>query len=104
MTSRLSFLRRFRPAISFVVVAYDMKREIARTLSSLDSSYQDNVNPGDYEVIVVDNGSPEPLDFSYLRSYFSGSLRLYRLPKVSVSPVAAVNHGVAMARASRVAV
>lgn len=104
MTSRLSFLRRLRPAISFVVVAYDMKREIARTLSSLDSSYQDNVSPGDYEVIVVDNGSPEPLDFSYLRSYFSGSLRLYRLPKVSVSPVAAVNHGVAMARASRVAV
>ena len=104
MTSRLSFLRRLRPAISFVVVAYDMKREIARTLRSLDSSYQDDICPRDYEVIVVDNGSPEPLDFSYLRSYFSGSLRLYRLPKVSASPVAAVNHGVEMARASRVAV
>ena len=87
-----------------MVVAYNMHREIARTLYSLDACYQKDVRPNEYEVIVVDNGSSAPLEFSYLRSYFSGLLRLVRLPKVSASPVDAVNRGVARARASRVAV
>ena len=103
MTSWRSW-RRFRPAISFVVVAYNMNREIARTLTTLDASYQQDVDAVEYEVIVVDNGSSEELHLNDLRQFFSGALRLLRLPKLSVSPVDAVNRGVAMARASRVAV
>ncbi len=81
-----------------------MQREIARTLYTLNSDYQKGVNHKLYEVIVIDNGSPEPLRMIDLREYFSGALRLIRLQKSSVSPADAVNHGVAVARASRVAV
>ena len=104
MTFRWHSLRRLRPAISFVIVAYNMKREIVRTLYTLDASYQKEVDSDQYEVIVVDNGSSEPLNLRDLRQYFSGVLRLVRLPKTSASPVGAVNRGVAMARSSRVAV
>ena len=37
-----------------MVVAYNMHREIARTLYSLDACYQKDVRPDEYEVIVVE--------------------------------------------------
>lgn len=91
------------PALSVVVVAYNMQREIVRTLYTLDTCYQRGVKRSDYEVILVDNGSREPLNFSSLVAQFSGHLRTFRM-EGSVSPVAAVNAGVAKARARHVVV
>ena len=43
--------------LSVVVVAYDMARELPRTLRSLGSDYQRGIDGDEYDVIVVDNGS-----------------------------------------------
>ena len=48
--------------LSVIVISYDMAREVPRTLQSLSRSYQTIGRDLDYEVLVVDNGSPEPLD------------------------------------------
>jgi len=47
-----------KPHLSIIVAAYDMQREIHRTLLSLSEKYQENISKDDYEVIVLDNGSP----------------------------------------------
>ena len=93
-----------RPKLTIVVIAFNMHREIKRTLYTLDSRYQRRIEPADYEVIVVDNGSKIPLSGSELQSDFDGQLRIIRLPSGSPSPVIAVNTGVAAARAAHVAV
>jgi len=43
--------------LSVVIVAYNMERELPRTLQALAPSYQVDGERLDYEVIVVDNGS-----------------------------------------------
>ena len=48
--------------LSVILVAYDMAREIPRTLESLSRSYQERAENLEYEVLLLDNGSPVPLD------------------------------------------
>ena len=48
--------------LSVVLVVHDMARELPRTLRSLSPRYQVGLAADDYEVIVVDNGSVEPVD------------------------------------------
>ena len=74
--------------LSVVVVAYDMIRELPRTLFTLGTSYQRDIEADDYEVIVVDNGSPEPLP-DRLAKTFAGHLRMERLDPASPSPTRA---------------
>lgn len=50
-----------KPKLSVVVNAYNMTREMKRTIHSLSPGYQCGVKASDYEVIVVDNGSVQPL-------------------------------------------
>jgi glycosyltransferase involved in cell wall biosynthesis len=80
-------------SISVVVVAYDMKRELPRTLRSLAPEYQRQIEADDYEVVVVDNGSPEPLDSSVVAA-FPGRIRTTRLDPAPPSPARAANLGV----------
>jgi hypothetical protein len=79
-----------------VVVAYDMARELPRTLRSLAPEYQQGIAAGDYEVVVVDNGSPAPIDPSLLAS-FPGRLRSTRIDPAPPSPAHAANVGAEMA-------
>ena len=44
------------PTLSVVVVAYDMARELPRTLASLAPAYQRGIERADYEVIVSASG------------------------------------------------
>lgn len=84
------------PKVSIVVVSYDMARELPRTLHTLSPAYQRDIDPDDYEVVVVDNGSP---DDSYLDA-LEGTiprLTIHRLPDPSPSPVRAVNRGLELA-------
>ena len=83
--------------LSVVVVAYDMIRELPRTLFTLGTSYQRDIEADDYEVIVVDNGSPEPLP-DRLAKTFAGHLRMERLDPAPPSPTRAANEGLAAAR------
>lgn len=48
--------------LSVIVISYDMAREVPRTLQSLSRSYQLGAEDLDYEVLLVDNGTPTPLD------------------------------------------
>lgn len=82
--------------LSVVVVAYDMARELPRTLATLGPSYQRGIDPSDYEVIVVDNGSPEPVDAAMV-ARCAPNARLIRLDPAPPSPARAANEGVAEA-------
>ncbi|MGH8474252.1 MAG: glycosyltransferase, partial [Methylococcales bacterium] len=91
------------PDVSVVVVVYNMVREAPRTLYSLSASYQRHIDSGDYEIIVVDNGSNPPLD-PQLVLRLAGNFRLIRIDRASPSPAQAVNRGLALARGNVVGV
>ena len=61
--------------LSVVVVVYDMIRELPRTLRTLAPESQRGVGRDNYEIVVVDNGSPHPLDEVVLAA-FPGRLRV----------------------------
>ena len=69
-----------------------MARELPRTLRSLSPGYQHGLKADDYEVIVVDNGSPQPVDPELVAS-FEGHLRLERIDPAPPSPARAANRG-----------
>ena len=83
-------------ALSVVVVYYDMAREIDRTLRTLSPEYQRGVSASDYEVIVVDNGSPTQLDPAVV-ARFPGRIRSIRIDPAPPSPALAANRGIDMA-------
>jgi glycosyltransferase involved in cell wall biosynthesis len=84
------------PALSVVVVAHDMVRELPRTIRSLAPAYQRGIDAEAYEVIVVDNGSPEPLEPATLEQP-DLKLRTVRVDPAHPSPARAANSGVQMA-------
>jgi hypothetical protein len=86
-----------RMSLSVVVVGYDMARELPRTVRSLSARYQRDIDPADYEVVLVDNGSPEALDPSAFAD-FEGRLRIERLDPAPPSPAHAANVGIGLAR------
>jgi hypothetical protein len=86
-----------KPDISLIVVVYNMAREAPRTLHSLSAAYQRHIDPADYEVIVVDNGSNPPFDPRVIEG-LSGNFSLIRIDDASPSPAQAVNRGLAEAR------
>lgn len=86
------------PRLTVVVVTYEMARELPRTLESLDPSRQLGIDADDYEVIVVDNGSPTPVAPEVLAG-FGGSIRLVRIDDAPPSPAHAANVGIRAAAA-----
>ena len=85
------------PSLSVVVVAYDMARELPRTLQSLSPPYQRGIESDDYELILVDNGTPTPIDPSAFRG-IPAELRTERIDPAPSSPARAANRGLELAR------
>lgn len=85
------------PKLSVIVITYNMAREIPRTIRTLSPAMQRHIAPDDYEIIVVDNGSNEPLDEKSL-SQWGGNIRFATVPEPTPSPVPAVNLGLSLAR------
>jgi len=85
------------PRLSVVVVAFNISRELPRTLRSLAADYQQDIDEGDYEVIVVDNGSSPQINESVFEG-LKGTFTLLRLDNAPASPVFAVNAGLRAAR------
>src|SRR4030081_688031 len=83
--------------MSVVVVVHDMARELPRTLASLGPDHQRGLEADAYELIVVDNGSEQPIDPRLIET-FHGHLRVERLDPAPPSPVRAANHGLGLAR------
>ncbi|MFN2168760.1 MAG: glycosyltransferase family A protein, partial [Anaerolineae bacterium] len=89
--------------LSIVLIAYDMQREVPRTLQSLLPCYQRGGDELPYEVILIDNGSPQPLQVD--PAALPGlNLRQLRIEDGSPSPAQAINRGIAMARGEVVCV
>ncbi len=81
------------PKLSIVVVTYKMQREAPQTIFSLLPPAQRLIDDLDYELVVVDNGSPEPLT---LEGVSRSNVHLVRIEpdKASVSPAACINQAV----------
>lgn len=78
--------------LSIIVVVFNMKREAPRTLFSLSTQYQRLVSESDYEVIVVENGSSEPLGADNVQS-FGNNFHYINLQEWShPSPCRAINY------------
>lgn len=86
-----------KPDVSVVVVVYNMPREAPRTLYSLSGAYQRHINPDEFEIIVVDNGSTPPLDPGIIAS-LSGNFRWIRVDEALPSPAHAINQAFQEAR------
>ncbi len=84
-----------RTAVTVVVVAHDMARELPRTVRSLTPPYQRAV-PGGHEIVIVDNGSRDPV--APPRSGCEVPVTVHRLDPASPSPAHAANVGIGSAR------
>lgn len=91
------FKKASKPKLSIVVIFFNMRREAIRTLFTLSGQYQRQVDIGDYQVIVIDNGSTEPLDTEFVSS-FGNNFEYHYYPTDSPSPAAAINFGVSQAK------
>ncbi|NQD94868.1 glycosyltransferase family 2 protein [Pseudomonas sp. CrR25] len=83
--------------LSVIVIAYNMARELPRTVQSLSPALQQGITADDYEIIVVDNGSAEPVPVEALQGW-GADVRCLSVSNPNKSPVAAVNLGLAAAR------
>ena len=92
-----------KPRLSVIVIAYNMRRELPRTLRSLSPALQRGVSASDYEIIVVDNGSREPFDREHCLS-LAPNIRIIEEGSGSVSPVGAINRGISEARGEMIGV
>ena len=81
------------PLLSIIVICHDMRREAPRTLFSLSRRYQRDIADVEYEVLVVDNGSTEPLREQEV-TVFGPEFGYRFFPTSSVSPAAAINDAV----------
>lgn len=87
-----------KPLLSFVVISYDMVREVPRTVRSCLPPYQRGALPGDIEVIVVENGSSDPIPADIHKAW-PDAVRYVHMPDPRPSPAAALNYGARLARA-----
>lgn len=76
--------------LSVILISYDMAREIPRTLQGLSRTYQHNMKDLEYEVLLVDNGSPVPLDEASWAD-LDVPVRLIKVRDASPSPAQAIN-------------
>ena len=92
------------PALSIVVIGYNMRRELPRTLLSLSADYQQDISRNDYEIILVDNGSADPIRVEEI-SEINACIRLVQMPEPApVSPCKAINLGIKLSRAPLIGV
>lgn len=87
-----------RPDISVVIGAYNMARELPRTLETLTRPYQRGLADLTCEVIVLDNGSNPAVDAKAMAQIAPG-LQVIRPATVSISPAAALNAALELATA-----
>ncbi len=86
-----------QPALSVIIVLYNMRREAKRSLHALSAKYQVGVTEADYDVHVVDNGSQDPVGEEFVRG-FGANFHYYRLQDAPPSPACALNYAAARSR------
>ncbi|MEE9411691.1 MAG: glycosyltransferase [Methylococcales bacterium] len=83
--------------LSIIINAFNMTREVPRTLHTLSRQYQYDSESIEYEVVVVENGSTEQLSEQVVRS-FGPEFRYIYFDEGNPSPVRAINHAVSQSR------
>lgn len=78
------------PEISILVCAYNMQRELPRTVYTLSSAYQTGLDGAAYELVVLDNGSTPAVDGDALRAIVP-HVRVIRPDVCMASPARAIN-------------
>jgi glycosyltransferase involved in cell wall biosynthesis len=78
--------------LSVIIVTYDMARELPRSLQSLTRGYQEGVEGLDFEILVIDNGSPEPVPEEVVAA-FGPEFKYHCLENPPPSPAYALNYG-----------
>ena len=94
---------RKRTELSLVVASYDMARELPRTVCSITRPYQQDIDSLDYEIVVVDNGSPARPDAAALEAMAPG-VTVVRADRAEASPAQAVNQAVDATRGRHVGI
>lgn len=89
------------PVLSIVLIVFDMPAQARNTIRSLLPDYQLDVSPGDYEVIIVENGSDNMLARGFIHSLPS-NFRYYPRNETQTSPVHAVQFGASLARGDNI--
>lgn len=78
--------------LSIIIAVYNMAREAPRTVLSACLPYQKDVNPDEYEVIVLDNGSDVPFQLDPdLTATLRPTPKIIRIDAARPSPVFALN-------------
>jgi glycosyltransferase involved in cell wall biosynthesis len=89
--------------LSVIIVVHNMQRAAPRSLRALSGAYQQGVDAADYEVIVVENGSSEPLDGAQVEA-LGANFHYHYLADPPPSPAYAINFGVRQARGAALAI
>lgn len=89
--------------LSVILVVYNMQREAPRSLQSLITPYQRLVSDKEYEIIVVENGSTQPLDAAAVQA-MAPNIRYFYLENSPPSPAYAINFAVERARGEVLAI
>ena len=90
-----------QPALSVIVVVYNMPKQAMNTLYSLSRDYQLGVAQDQYEVIVVENASGNNLKSDEI-SRLNGNFRYFLRDETRPTPVYAVNFAASEARAPHI--
>jgi glycosyltransferase involved in cell wall biosynthesis len=90
-------MARKAPDVSVVVIGYRMERELPRTLRSLSPAMQRGIKAEQYEIILIDNGSPAPMPLDKFPTY-GAQVSCHWIENASASPAAAANFGLKQAR------
>lgn len=91
-----------KPLISIIIVAYDMARELPRTVHSLLPPYQHGLTSNDIEIVIADNGSHEPVQRGWFPS--EADIRIVRVNDGGVSPCRALNAAFAQTTADQIGI
>lgn len=88
--------------LSIIVAFKNMRREAPRTLHTLSSKYQLDVQADDYEVIAVDIASEPPMDQGEVESYGKNFYLTYTAD--NPSPAKGINTAARQARGKAIAI
>ena len=92
-----------KPKLSVILISYNMARELPRTVRTLSPSLQRDIAADDYEIIVIDNGSKQDFPADQLQQ-LGANISTHRMLHPAPSPVAAIHHGMDLARGDLIGV
>lgn len=90
-----------RPRLSLIVVVYDMPIQAQNTVSSLLHDYQLDVSSHDYEVIIVENESSNPMCRNFIDT-LPGNFHYHLRQETRPTPIYAIEFGASRARGENI--